>query len=348
MKFTLRADEIARLVGGRLVGDATLLVKGLAPIQSAGSDAMVFLSSPHYVEQLRDSSAQVVLVEERLLDTARNISRRPRTWIIVPNVQAALVVLQNKIQAHRRNWPTGVEPQAHVAEDVELDPTVYVGAFAYVSSGCRIGRNVKIFPHVYLGAGCTVGDDTVLYSGVKVYDYTTIGRHCIIHSGAVIGSDGFGFVMVNGKQEKILQLGRVVIEDHVEIGANTVIDRATLAQTLIREGVKLDNLIQVAHNVTIGPYTVIAAQTGISGSAHVGAQCMIGGQVGIVGHIRIADGSKIGAKSGIAKSISEPGQEWLGTPALPAHQAKKIWYVLARLPEMYRALRRVLQKEAKE
>ncbi len=345
MKVSLRADEIARLVGGRLVGDPHREVHHLAPLEAADADALVFLNSPHYVDRLRQTPARVVLVDAALADAAMNGTTDQRTWIVVGNVQAALATLLEKFEADRR-WPRGIEPHAYVAPGVELDPSVYVGAFAYIGPGCRIGRNVKIFPHVYLGPNCTVGDDTVLYPGVKVYENTAIGSQCIIHSGAVIGSDGFGFVMVEGKQRKVPQLGRVVIEDRVEIGANTVIDRALLAHTLIREGAKLDNLIQVAHNVVIGPHTVIAAQTGISGSTHVGARCMIGGQVGIVGHIRIADNTKIGAKSGIAKSIEEPGKEWLGAPAMPARQAKKVWYVMARLPELYRWVQQLLKKSS--
>ncbi len=345
MKFSCTAEEVARIVKGQLIGDPRREITHVAPIEESEEKSLIFLHSPQYVEKIAASPAKVVLIQSDLAKRAMEVADDARTWIVVENPQAALIALYQQV-ASPLNLPGGVHPRAYVDETVRhrLDDSVYVGAFAYVSEGCKIGKNVKIFPQVYLGPECEIGDNTILHAGVKVYSRTAIGRHCIVHSGAVIGSDGFGFVAVNGRQQKIPQLGRVIIKDHVEIGANTVIDRATLTATLIEDGVKLDNLIQVAHNVVIGEGTVIAAQSGISGSTRVGAHAMIGGQVGIAGHLKIAERTRIGAKSGVAKSIEGPGQDWLGAPALPAQQTKKIWYVLTRLPEMYRAWSQAVRK----
>ncbi len=346
MRFTLTAGEVAAIVGGRIIGDPEQRVTHVAPIETADAEALIFIHAPQYVEKIAESPARVVLIRQDLVNRAVEVSRNDRTWIVVDNPQVALVALHQHVSRPSR-LPRGVHPMAYVDEAVraQLDESVYIAPFAYVSEGCRIGKNVKIFPHVYLGPGCEVGDNTILHAGVKVYSRTHIGRHCIIHSGAVIGSDGFGFVIADGRQQKVPQLGRVIIKDHVEIGANTVIDRATLTATIIEEGVKLDNLIQVAHNVVIGKETVIAAQTGISGSTQVGPYCMIGGQVGMAGHLRIAERTRIGAKSGIARSIKTPGEDWLGAPALPARQTKKIWYALRFLPEIYRQWRRFLKQK---
>ena len=221
---------------------------------------------------------------------------------------------------------------------------MYVAAFAYVGKNATIGNGVKIFPHVYIGDGVTIGDGTVLHAGVRIYAGCVVGKNCILHAGAVIGSDGFGFApQGDGSYHKIPQIGNVVIEDEVEIGANTCIDRATMGSTIIRKGVKLDNLIQVAHNVEIGEHTVIAAQTGIAGSTKLGDRCLIGGQVGFVGHLTIASGTKVNAQSGIGKSIKIPDEAWGGSPAFAYKDNVRANIIFKQLPQLETRLRQVEQ-----
>jgi UDP-3-O-[3-hydroxymyristoyl] glucosamine N-acyltransferase len=215
-----------------------------------------------------------------------------------------------------------------------------LAAFAYVGEHCVIGKNVKIFPHVFIGDHCVIGDDTVLHAGVKIYHHTVIGQRCSIHAGTVIGSDGFGFApQADGSYKKVPQTGNVVIQDDIEIGSNTVIDRATLGSTLIKKGVKLDNLIQIAHNVEIGENTVIAAQAGVSGSTKLGKNVMVGGQAGFVGHIKIADGTKINAQSGVSKGTEKPGQSLTGSPAMDFREAYKMLARLKKIPDLEKRIR---------
>lgn len=230
-----------------------------------------------------------------------------------------------------------------MAEGVEIPADAYVGAFAYIGKGAVIGKGAKIYPQTYVGVGCKVGDDTVLYPGVKVYDGCEIGARCILHSGVVIGSDGFGFAPVDGHYEKIPQTGNVVVADDVEIGANTTVDRAMMGSTRIGEGVKLDNLIQIAHNCTVGDHTVMAAQAGVAGSAKIGKHCMVGGQVGIVGHISIGDGTQIGAQSGVNKG-TEPGARIMGSPAVDMGEYARGLVYLKRIPSMVEQLKKLNRK----
>ncbi|MGB3075399.1 MAG: UDP-3-O-(3-hydroxymyristoyl)glucosamine N-acyltransferase, partial [Chitinophagales bacterium] len=239
----------------------------------------------------------------------------------------------------------GTEEPSFIHESASIGSDAYIGAFSYIGKNVQLGDNVKIFPNVYLGEGVTVGNDTVLYPGTKIYRNCKIGKSCIVHSGAVIGADGFGFApQPDGSYMKVPQLGNVVVEDDVEIGSNTSIDRATLGSTIIRRGAKLDNLVQIAHNVEIGEHTVIAAQTGISGSTKIGKHCMIGGQVGFVGHIEIADGSRINAQSGISKSIKEKNKAWNGAPAFEYTASLRSQSIFRNLPELEK---RVLELERK-
>ncbi|MEO6166898.1 MAG: UDP-3-O-(3-hydroxymyristoyl)glucosamine N-acyltransferase, partial [Chitinophagales bacterium] len=229
----------------------------------------------------------------------------------------------------------GTEEPSFIHESASIGSDVYLGAFSYIGKNVKLGDKVKIFPHVYLGEGVTVDDHSVLYSGARVYRNCTIGKSCIIHAGVVIGADGFGFVpQPDGSFLKVPQLGNVVIEDDVEIGSNSSIDRATIGSTIIRRGVKVDNLVQVAHNVEIGEHTVVAAQTGISGSTKIGKHCMIGGQVGFVGHIEIADGSRINAQSGVSKSIKEKNKAWNGAPAFEYTSSLRSQSIFRNLPEL--------------
>lgn len=242
----------------------------------------------------------------------------------------------------------GIEQPSFIHPTAKIGENVYVGAFAYIGPNVTIGDDCRIHPQVYIGDNVKIANDSTLFSGVNIYHDCVIGSHVIIHSGAVIGSDGFGFApQANGSYNKISQTGNVIIEDDVEVGANTCIDRATIGSTLIRKGVKLDNLIQIAHNVEIGAHTVIASQTGISGSSKIGENCIIGGQVGIVGHITIARGSQIQAKSGIHRSIDEEGKKWAGAPATTYNNHMRAQVVLQRLPELERKIEQ-LERKLKE
>ncbi|MCX6226355.1 MAG: UDP-3-O-(3-hydroxymyristoyl)glucosamine N-acyltransferase, partial [Bacteroidia bacterium] len=241
---------------------------------------------------------------------------------------------------------SGIEPMAFVHEDAILGQGVYIGAFSYVSKGARIGNNVKIFPHVYISEEVVIKDETWIFSGARIHNHSLIGSHCVIHSGVVIGGDGFGFAPVTGSDfTKVPQIGNVVIEDYVEIGTNTTIDRATIGSTIIRKGVKLDNLIQIGHNVEIGENTVIAAQTGISGSTKIGKNCMIGGQVGIIGHISIADGTKIAAQSGVGQSVKIPGTSIQGSPAFDLIPYQRSYVYFRKLPELVERIRQIEQSK---
>jgi UDP-3-O-[3-hydroxymyristoyl] glucosamine N-acyltransferase len=258
------------------------------------------------------------------------------------NAYAALAVLLDMVEKSKPQ-KVGIEAMAFISETAKLGDNIYVGAFSYIADSAEIGDNTKIYPQSYIGDNVKIGNNTIIYPGVKIYSGCIIGSNCIIHSGAVIGSDGFGFAPEDGIYKKIPQTGIVRIEDDVEIGANTTIDRAVMDATVIHKGVKLDNLIQIAHNVEIGDNTVMAAQVGISGSTKVGKQCMFGGQVGLGGHITIGDNANIGAQSGIISNI-ESGAKILGSPAIPVRDFFKSSVVFSKLPEMYRQIAR-LQKE---
>jgi UDP-3-O-[3-hydroxymyristoyl] glucosamine N-acyltransferase len=288
-----------------------------------------FLSNPKYHHHIYTTAASVVLVGKDF----NPLGPVPCTMIRVDDPYRALSKLLALIE--KRPDRTGIESPVFVHENAVIGSGVYIGAFSYISKGAKIGDNVKIFPQVYISEDVVIGNDTWIYAGVRIHNNCIIGHHCIIHSGVVIGGDGFGFAPVSGSDfTKIPQIGNVVIEDNVEIGSNTTIDRATIGSTIIRRGVKLDNLIQVAHNVEIGENTVIAAQTGISGSTKIGGNCMIGGQVGMIGHITIADGTKIAAQSGLPQSITREGSAVAGSPAfdvIPFHRASIIF---RKLPEI--------------
>ena len=243
---------------------------------------------------------------------------------------------------------TGIEQPSSISKTATLGEHIYIGAFSYIGENVTIGNNVKIFPNVFVGNNSVIGDNTIVYSGVKIYHDSVIGKNCTFHSGVIIGGDGFGFAPNSeNNYSKIPQIGNVIIEDHVEIGSNTTVDRATLGSTFLRKGVKLDNLIQIGHNVEIGENTVVAAQTGVSGSTKIGKNCMIGGQVGIVGHIKIADGVKIAAQSGVAKSITKEGEVVQGSPAFSIIDYKRSHLLFKNFPDIndkIRELERYLQE----
>jgi len=337
MQFS--AHQIATLVNGSLEGNPDVMVEQLAKIEEASSGCLSFLSNPKYEQYLYTTKASVIIVNEDLkLDRPIEC-----TLIRVKNAYSAfstLLELYNKMRLDN----VGIEQPAFIHPSAKIGKDVYIGAFAYIDRDAVIGDHAKIYPHVYIGDKVRVGNHTTLFPGVSVYFDCVIGERVIIHSGTVIGSDGFGFApQEDGTYSKISQIGNVVIEDDVEIGANTVIDRATMGSTIIRQGVKLDNLIQVAHNVEIGKNTVIAAQSGISGSTKIGENAVIGGQVGIVGHISIANGTQIQAQSGVNRTIGEEGKKWSGSPAGPYNAQMRSQVVYSRLPELERRLEELEQ-----
>lgn len=341
MEFS--AAEISALLHGEILGDKEVKVHNIAPIDKAYPGALSFLHNPKYYKFLETTKASVVLVP-----TSLNVEKTNATCIKLDNVYQSLSVLLGKVQELQQPSKKGIEELSFVAESASLGQNIYIGAFTYIGENVQIGDNVQLFPGCYIGDNSVVGENSLLHAGVKVYANTKIGQNVVIHSGVVLGSDGFGFAPnAKGVFEKIPQIGQVVIHDDVEIGANTVIDRATFDATEVRKGVKLDNLIQIAHNVEIGENTAVAAQAGISGSTKIGRNCLIGGQAGIVGHISIADQSQIGAKAGIGKSITTPGKAWSGRPATEHHHHLKEKAASKQLPTLVQKVQ-TLERELQE
>ena len=321
------AKVIAEHLGGEIVGDPEVKVSSVARIESGKPGTLCFLANPKYEHYLYTCKASIVLINK----TFEPKSEVTPTLIKVDNAYeavASLLDLLNSIKASRRR---GRAWSAHVAFSARLGKGVYVGSHAYIGKKARIGKYTQIYPQVFVGDGVTIGDNCIIYPGVRIYNGCKIGNNCIVQANAVIGSDGFGFApTADGSYKKIPQTGIVTIEDDCEIGANTVIDRSTMGTTLIEKGVKLDNLIQVAHNVTIGSNTVIAAQTGIAGSTKIGRSCMFGGQVGIAGHLNIADRTQLAAQSGIMSDIKEENKAFIGSPAMEHMEYMRAYAVFRR------------------
>jgi len=332
MQFT--AHELSLLLNGTVEGDPSVAVNKLAKIEEAQAGSLSFLANPKYEQHLYSTNASVVIVNNDQALTAPVKA----TLLRVPNAYSAITVLLEKYNTLKLN-KNGVEQPCYIHPSATIGENAYVGAFAYIGPNVKIGNNCKIYPHCFIADDVILGNNVTLFPGVKVYFDCVLGNNVTIHSGTIIGGDGFGFApSADGSYTKISQIGNVVIEDHVEIGANTTVDRATMGSTIIRKGVKLDNLIQVAHNVEIGANTVIAAQTGISGSTKIGENCIIGGQVGIVGHISIAKGSQIQAQSGVSRAITEENKKWMGSPAFPLNDHMRSQIVINRLPALERRL----------
>jgi len=328
MQFT--AHELSLLLNGTVEGDPSVPVNQLAKIEEAQTGSLSFLANPKYEQYLYTTDASVVIVNNDLSLSAP----LKATLIRVENAYSAFSLLLEKYNTLKLN-KTGIEQPSFIHPSAQIGENAYVGAFAYIGPNVKIGTNCKIYPHCYIADDVIIGSNVTLFPGVKVYFDCVLGNNIIIHSGTIVGGDGFGFApTANGTYTKISQIGNVIIEDDVEIGANTTVDRATLGSTIIRKGVKLDNLVQVAHNVEIMANTVVAAQTGISGSSKVGENCIIGGQVGVVGHISIAKGSQIQAKSGISRSIVDEGRKWAGAPAVSYQDNLRSQVVINRLPEL--------------
>lgn len=329
MQFT--AAQIAMLVNGQLEGNAAAAVSSFGKIEEAIEGQLSFLANPKYEEYLYQTKASIVIINASL-ELKNSVTA---TLIRVPDAYTAFATLLAKYQELKTQQLTGIQQPSYIASTATLGENVFVGAFVYIGENVKIGNNVKLFPGVVLGDKVTIGDNSILHAGVKIYVDCVVGKQVTIHAGTVVGSDGFGYApQPDGTYQKVPQIGNVVIEDMVEIGANTTIDRATMGSTIIRKGVKMDNLIQIAHNVEIGTNTVIAAQTGISGSTKVGKNVMFGGQVGTAGHITIADGSRINGQTGVNKSIKEPNKAFNGTPALEFSQSLRLQIMTKNLPEL--------------
>lgn len=329
MKFS--AKQIAAVVQGSIEGDENAIVRQLAKIEEAEEGSLCFLANLKYEKYLYTTAASVVIINNdlKLKNTIAS------TLIRVPDAYQAFTVLLKTYEQLTQTSKNGVHETACIAKTARLGTNVYVGPYAVIDEFAEIGNNTQVYPHAYIGEHVIAGTDCIFYSGVHIYKYCQVGNHVILHSGTVVGSDGFGFAPnEKGLFDKIPQLGNVVIEDNVEIGANSCIDRATMGSTRIRKGVKLDNLIQVAHNVTVGENTVVAAQAGISGSTKVGKGVMIGGQAGIVGHIEIADHAKVNAQSGVSKSIETKGGAVTGSPAFEYAKSLRSQVIYRSLPEL--------------
>jgi UDP-3-O-[3-hydroxymyristoyl] glucosamine N-acyltransferase len=343
----LSAFQIAQLLGGTVDGDDTVMVGQLAKIEEASDGCLSFLSNPKYQPHIYTTKASVVIINDQFQP------ERPvqATLIRVPDAYSAFSTLLDMYTQLRLD-KKGIEQPSFIHPSAQIGENVYIGAFAYIGEGAVIGDNTKIYPQTYVGDQVKIGADCMLFAGVKVYLDCVIGNRVTLHSGVVIGSDGFGFApQKDGSYKKVAQIGNVIVEDDVEIGANTVVDCATMGSTIIRKGVKLDNLIQIAHNVEVGEHTVIAAQTGVSGSTKIGDHAVIGGQVGIVGHVKIASGSQVQAQSGLTKSIVEPNKKWAGTPAMPYIDSMRASVIYSRLPALQaqvNALEVQLQSKDKE
>lgn len=339
MKFS--AKQIAEFIQGTIVGDENATVHTFAKIEEGIPGAISFLSNPKYTSYIYDTQSSIVLVNKDF-EPEREIKA---TLIKVDNAYESLAKLMTLYeQSHPKR--TGIDPLAYVAPTAKIGENVYLAPFACVGDHAEVGDNTELHPHATVGRNAKVGKNCILYTNSNVYHDCIVGDNCILHSGSVIGADGFGFAPTPNGYDKIPQIGIAILEDDVEIGANTCVDRATMGATIIRKGVKLDNLIQVAHNVEIGSNTVIASQTGIAGSTKIGEWCMFGGQVGIAGHIKIGDKVNLGAQSGVPGSIKS-GQSLIGTPPIEMKNFFKSSAVFKKLPEMYMELNN-LKKELEE
>jgi UDP-3-O-[3-hydroxymyristoyl] glucosamine N-acyltransferase len=322
--------ELSALLQGEVVGDGKALLHKVAKIEDGEPGALSFLANPKYESYLYETRSTAVLVNRSFIPTAPVTT----TLIKVDDAYASFTALLEQyanVALHKQ----GIAESAWIHPQATVAPNVYVGSSTVVENEATVGEGSKLFPQVYIGDRVMIGKNVILYPGVKVYHDCVIGDNCIIHAGTVIGSDGFGFApLADRSYKKIPQTGNVIIENDVEVGSNCSIDRATMGSTIIRKGVKLDNLVQVAHNVEIGEHTVIASQTGIAGSTRIGKYCVVGGQVGFAGHITIADGSMFGAQTGVASSIKETNGKWFGSPAFEYKEVLKSSVVYRRLPEL--------------
>ncbi|MHA6727154.1 UDP-3-O-(3-hydroxymyristoyl)glucosamine N-acyltransferase [Chryseobacterium sp. A301] len=327
MEFT--ASQIAEIIGGRIIGDKDTVINGVSPIERGERGHLSFVAQEKFAPYLQTTDCAVLIVSNKLIDDTKAY---PFTIIAVEDAYLSFQVLMNLYQKLQKR-KEGIEEGSSIDQSAVLGEDVYIGAFTYLAEKVKVGDGTQIFPHVYVGQHVKIGKNCQIFSGVRIYDYCVIGDNTIIHSNTVIGSDGFGFQPTKDGYQKIPQLGNVVIEKNVEIGANCTIDRGTIGSTIIGEGTKIDNLIQIAHNVKIGKHNVIAAQAGIAGSTTLGDWNMIGGQVGVVGHIQIGNKVSVQAQSGV-NSSTQDGEVLYGSPAIPARDFRRSYVHFKNLPQL--------------
>lgn len=324
-----KAKDVAALLNGVVEGDPEVCVNNVSKIEEGKPNTLAFLANPKYEQYIYTTEASVVLVNRDFV-AAHAVTC---TLIRVDSAYEAIAALLQMYE-NMRPQPCGIEQPSYISENAVIGEKPYVGAFAYIGKGVRIGNHVKIYPQAYIGDGVTIGDNTTIFAGVKIYHGCVIGNGCTIHAGTVIGADGFGFAPSSEGYNKVPQIGNVIIEDEVEIGANTCIDRATMGSTRIMKGVKLDNLIQIAHNVVVGENTVMASQCGIAGSVKIGAGCMLGGQAGIAGHLEVGNKVMIAGQAGVGGKIAD-GAVIMGAPAFDAAKYQKCYVLFRKFPELY-------------
>ena len=340
----LPLNEIISITNAECEGEVPDYVKGISKIDQSLPGSLTFLSNSKYIDYINQTEAAVILVNKEFGLNAPD----GKTLLHVEDAYLSFCDVLNVYFADS-NQREGIASSSRIHKNTQIGEDVFIGEHVVIEENVTVGDGAKIYSGSYIGKNSHVGKDTILYANVSVYHESRIGDKCIIHSGTVIGADGFGHApKKDGSYVKIPQLGNVVIKDHVEIGANCCIDRATLGSTVIHEGVKLDNLIQVAHNAEIGAHTVIASQTGVSGSTSIGPNCMIGGQVGFAGHIKVAAGSKIAAQSGLAKSVEEEGQEWFGSPILPKKEAFRNLLYINKLSDLFQRVKKLEKQQKSE
>ncbi|HLP53756.1 MAG TPA: UDP-3-O-(3-hydroxymyristoyl)glucosamine N-acyltransferase [Fluviicola sp.] len=339
MEFS--AQQIAAILHGEVVGNPDITVSGLAKIEEGTTGTLSFLSNPKYEEYIYSTGASICIVNA----TFEPLKPLPETLTLVKVEDAyACFAKLLEVYSQMRQKQAKIEQPSFISESAQVGEGIYLGAFAYISDGAKIGNNVKIYPNVYVGDGVTIGDDTILHPGVRIYADCVIGARCILHAGVVIGSDGFGYAPdEKGVFSRVPQIGNVILEDDVEIGANSTVDCATLGSTILRKGVKVDNLVHLAHNVEVGDHSALAAQVGVAGSAKIGKHVMVGGQAGISGHLFIADGTKIVAQSGIPSSVKK-SETLMGSPGIPIEDFKKSYFGFRKLPFLLQKINELEQK----
>lgn len=342
MEFS--AEQIAGILNGEIVGNAQVTVNGLAKIEEGHAGALSFLSNPKYEEYIYKTGSSVCIVN-KTFEPSKSLPDT-LTLVKVEDAYACFAKLLEVYSQMNKKQPK-IESPSFISENATIGEGLYLGAFAYIGDNAKIGNNVSIYPNAYIGENVVIGDGTIVHPGATIYAECKIGANCIIHAGVIIGADGFGFAPdENGEYQKVPQIGNVILEDNVEVGSNTTIDRATMGSTIIRRGVKIDNLCQIAHNVEVGRNTAMAAQVGIAGSAKIGEHVMIGGQAGISGHLHIADGTKIVAQSGIPSSVKK-ADTLMGSPGIPMDDFKKSYFGFRKLPYILTKLQE-LDKKIKE
>lgn len=339
MEFS--AQQIAAFTQGDIIGDATRQVNDVSSIEDGRESTLSFITDRKYLHLLSTTKASVILLSRAFYSADMSVSA---TLILVDNARQAMGQLLKAVEQVLRPVKHGIEQPVFIHPTAIVPEDAYIGAFAYIGEGVTLGRNVQIYPQAYIGDNAKIGDNTVIYAGAKIYDHCQVGKNCILHSGSVIGADGFGFEPDEaGIQHKIPQIGIVCIDDDVEIGANTTIDRAMMGVTHICRNTKLDNLVQLGHNVQVGESTIMCAQVGVAGSTTVGSHCVLAGQVGVSGHISLADKVICGAQSGVASTIRQEGV-YMGSPAIDATTWKRAAIVFKHLPEMYREHNELIKK----